>query len=64
MVVSFSKREIIDFVASQVPDDGTVRDVMEQLRLLEKIERGIDDANSGRVVDHDEFFDMLEAEDS
>lgn len=62
MGVSFNKREIIDFVA-QISDDCTVDEAIEQLRLLERIERGIDDADQGRVMDHDEFFDQLEAED-
>ncbi|MBC7852973.1 MAG: hypothetical protein IAF94_06020 [Pirellulaceae bacterium] len=60
--MSFSKREIIDFVA-RLPADCTVSDALEQLCLLEKLERGIEDADNGKVMDHDEFFDELEAED-
>jgi predicted transcriptional regulator len=34
---------------------------IEQLYLLEKIERGIEDADNGKLMDHDESFDELEA---
>ncbi|MGI8980872.1 MAG: hypothetical protein ACR2FY_16715 [Pirellulaceae bacterium] len=59
--MSFHKQDIIDFVA-RLPEDCTVSDAIEQLRLLQKIERGIEDADNGRVLDHDEFFDSREVE--
>jgi hypothetical protein len=62
MAVTFSKRDIIDFVAARLPDDCTVCDAIEQLQLLEKIQRGIEDADHGKIMDHDDFFDELEIE--
>lgn len=59
--MTFSKREIIDFV-SKLPDDCAISDVLDQLCLLQKIEQGIEDADNGKVMDHDEFFAELELE--
>ena len=38
----------------ELPDDATVADAMERLYLLEKIERGIAQADAGQTVSHEE----------
>lgn len=45
-------------------DDVSLDDVIDRLYLLRNIEIGIAQADSGDVMDHDEFMDELEAEDA
>jgi predicted transcriptional regulator len=47
------KQRVIEAV-QQLPADATVEDAMERLYFLAKIERGIADAEAGRVLPHDE----------
>jgi predicted transcriptional regulator len=44
-----TKDEMIKLI-QQLPADATTADVMERLYLLDKIERGIEQADSGRKV--------------
>ena len=37
----------------QLPDDATLDDAMERLYFLTKVERGLADADAGRVVPHE-----------
>jgi predicted transcriptional regulator len=37
-----------------LPDDANIEDAMERLLLLYKIEKGIQQADQGRTVSHDE----------
>jgi predicted transcriptional regulator len=41
-------------VIQDLPADATVEDAMEQLYLLQKIERGIAQANAGQKVSQEE----------
>lgn len=47
------KQRLLEAV-QQLPADATVEDAMERLYFLAKIERGIADAEAGRVVSHEE----------
>lgn len=38
----------------RLPDEATVEDAMDQLYLLYKIEKGIDQASSGKLVSQEE----------
>ncbi|TVQ22604.1 MAG: hypothetical protein EA382_11745 [Spirochaetaceae bacterium] len=38
----------------ELPDDATIDDAMEKLYLLYKIEKGIEQADAGLVVSHEE----------
>jgi len=38
----------------ELPSDATVEDAMEKLYFLAKIEKGLEDANSGRTISHEE----------
>ena len=40
----------------QLPDDATLDDAMERLYFLTKVERGLADADAGRVVSHEEVL--------
>ena len=48
------KSEIIRAIAD-LPDDATVEDAMERLYFLAKIERGLEQSESGETVSHAEI---------
>ena len=41
-------------IIRDLPDDASVEDAMERLLLLDKIEKGIEQATQGRTVSHAE----------
>jgi predicted transcriptional regulator len=49
-----TKSEIIRAI-EDLPDDATVEDAMERLYFLAKIERGLEQAESGETVSHAEI---------
>jgi toxin ParE1/3/4 len=49
-----SMKERVLEAVRQLPADATVEDAMERLYFLAKIERGVADADAGRVVPHAE----------
>jgi predicted transcriptional regulator len=51
MVDSSLKQKVLDAV-DQLPPTTTIEDLMERLYFLAKIERGVADAEAGRVLPH------------
>jgi len=49
-------------VIERLADDVSLDEVIDRLYLLRKIELGIEQADSGDVLEHDCFMDELEAE--
>ena len=49
-----AKKRVIEAV-TKLPDDATLEEAMERLYFLAKVERGLDDAQSGRTVSHEEI---------
>ncbi|MFO7768066.1 MAG: hypothetical protein R6W82_03795 [bacterium] len=47
-------RELLREVIAKLPPDASVEDAMERLYLLAKIERGIEQADSGSMMSHEE----------
>lgn len=56
--------EAAQFVLSRIPTDSTWEQVMYHLRVRQKIEQSLNEADEGNVTDHDEFFAELLAEDN
>lgn len=50
---SSPKQRILDAV-QRLPADASFEDVMERLYFLYKVERGLADADAGRVIPHEE----------
>ena len=48
------KERILESLAA-LPENATIEDAMERLYFLAKIERGLSDADAGRVIPHDEI---------
>jgi predicted transcriptional regulator len=53
MVDSSLKQKVLDAV-DQLPPTATIEDLMERLYFLAKIERGVADAEAGRVLPHED----------
>jgi predicted transcriptional regulator len=53
MVDASLKQRVLE-VMEQLPPNATVEDLMERLYFLAKIERGLADADAGRVVSHED----------
>ena len=48
------KTEIVRAI-QELPDDATVEDAMERLYFLAKVERGLEQSDSGETISHDEI---------
>lgn len=53
MAQSSMKQKVIEAVES-LPADATVEDAMERLYFLAKVQRGLDQADAGETMSHDE----------
>ena len=42
-----------------LPDDASIEDAMERLLFLAKVERGLEQADSGRTLSHDEVKEKM-----
>ncbi len=51
-------------VINSLDDDISLDDVIDRLYLLRKVELGIQQADAGDVMEHDEFMAELEREDA
>lgn len=49
-----SAKDLLKEAVDQLPPDASVEDAMARLYFLSKIERGLDDANAGRTLSHEE----------
>jgi predicted transcriptional regulator len=50
----FAVKELLREAIEQLPDDASVEDAMDRLYFLAKVARGLDAADRGDVVPHDE----------
>ena len=58
-----TKKERILAVIQTLPDDVSIDQAIDRLYLLQKINRGIQQADAGELTDHEEFMNELLAED-
>jgi predicted transcriptional regulator len=54
-----SAKEITLKLVERLDEDVTYEDIMYELYALQKIERGLRDAEEGRTVSHEEVKDQL-----
>lgn len=54
MRMSFAAKALLREAVEQMPEDGSVEDVMDRLYFIAKVARGLDAAAHGDVVSHDE----------
>jgi hypothetical protein len=55
------KDRVLRFVAT-LPDDVSYERILYHIGVMHAVEQGEADAAAGRLIDHDELFDRLEAE--
>jgi len=53
--MSAAAKQLLRQAIEQVPDDASIEDVMERLYFLAKVARGIEAADRGDVVPHEDI---------
>ncbi|WP_102348276.1 hypothetical protein [Bacillus sp. Marseille-P3661] len=53
-----TKEEVIKMIKN-LPDDATIEDIMEELYVHAKIDKGIKELNSGTFITHDDVKEKL-----
>lgn len=56
MSATVTVKEAVLDIAKKLPDDCSWEDVMYQLYVRQKIQQGLDAAESGRIVSDEEVF--------
>jgi predicted transcriptional regulator len=54
-----SAKERILKAVEELPDDATLDEAIEKLCFLAKVERGLQQANAGKTISHDEVKERL-----
>lgn len=54
-----AKEKVLKTV-QQLPDDASIEDAMERLLVLAKIERGIEQADRGETISHQDVKNRME----
>ena len=52
--MSIAAKQLLREVVERLPDDATVEDAMERLYFLAKVTRGLEAADRGDVMSHEE----------
>ena len=54
-----STKDLMREAVDKLPPDATVEDAMERLYLLAKIEHGLEQADAGKTLSHEEVHQRL-----
>jgi predicted transcriptional regulator len=54
LCMSFAVKELLREAVDQLPEDATVEDAMDRLYFLAKVARGLEAADRGDVISHQE----------
>ena len=46
-------------VVQDLPEDSSIEDVMERLLFMAKVERGIQEADAGRIITHGQVREKM-----
>jgi len=57
--VASPKQAVLEMI-HRMPEDASLEDIQYHLFVLQKIERGLDDAEAGRVIPQDEVEKRLQ----
>jgi predicted transcriptional regulator len=61
--VSIAAKQLLREAIEHLPEDATVEDAMDRLYFLAKVTRGLDAADRGEVVSHEEARRAVLGED-
>jgi len=53
-----TKQDVLEMI-ERMPDDASLQDIMYELYVRERIERGLREANEGKTVSHEEVKQSL-----
>ncbi len=53
------KQEAMNAISS-LPDTATIEDIMYRLYVIEKVNKGLNDARNGRVTSHDDLIKEIQ----
>ena len=53
-----AKEKVIQAVQT-LPDDASIEDAMARLLLLAKVEKGLQQADAGELIDHDDVKERM-----
>ncbi|HOU83850.1 MAG TPA: hypothetical protein PLA54_06465 [Spirochaetota bacterium] len=53
------KQEALKAISS-LPETATIEDMMYRLYVIEKVNKGLDDVNNGRVTSHDNLIKEMQ----
>jgi predicted transcriptional regulator len=62
-LVSIAAKQLLREAIEHLPEDATVEDAMDRLYFLAKVTRGLDAADRGEVVSHEEARRAVLGED-
>lgn len=62
--MSIAAKQLLRDAVEHLPDDATVEDAMDRLYFLAKVARGLDAADRGDVVSHEEARRVALGEDA
>lgn len=58
MIIVSTKEEVIRLI-KDLPENATLEDIMRELYVRSKIEKGIQELDAGKAVSHDEVKEKL-----
>lgn len=61
--MSFAVKELLREAVEQLPEDATVEDAMDRLYFLAKVARGLEAADRGEVVSHQQVRSVILGDD-
>ena len=59
--MDMTAKELVMNAIEALPDNATLTDIREELEVIEGIEKGLADADAGRVVSHEEAVRRIES---
>jgi len=52
-------KQTVRALLDQLPDDCSLEDVVYHLDVIQKLEAGLDDANAGKLIPHEQVAEEL-----
>jgi len=60
MALAKTEKEVIVNAVQSLPEDASFEEAMERLYLLSKVERGLQQADEGQIISHEEAKKRLD----
>ena len=60
MALEKTEKEVIVNAVQRLPEDESLEEAMERVYLLSKVERGLQQADEGKTISHEEAIKRLD----